>query len=178
MSLRPRRELVLGLAVLALTSGSLGCRKIRERMQERALEKASGGKVDIEHGGDTVTIKGDKPGDQLVVGKDAKLPDDFPKTVPIYPGAKIIGSYAASGAAGKDKGFTVQLETTDAPDKVVAFYKSKMPGGSAAQQFEMNGPTGHVLTYKDGTNAVSVITAASTDNKTTSITLTVGTNKS
>jgi len=55
-------------------------------------------------------------------GKSAKVPDGFPKDVPIYPGAEVVSatSMAQMGMA------SVQLSTGDGVAKVAAYYKREL----------------------------------------------------
>ncbi|HEY0073605.1 MAG TPA: hypothetical protein VGB77_05845 [Abditibacteriaceae bacterium] len=45
---------------------------------------------------------------------------DFPKDLPLYPGAKVLG------VGTSDKGVVVGLESKDAPQKVMDFYQYKL----------------------------------------------------
>jgi hypothetical protein len=56
----------------------------------------------------------------LLAAAEAKLPADYPKDVPIYPGAKV----EQAGPAVKDM---VVLSTADSKDKALAFYKAELP---------------------------------------------------
>jgi hypothetical protein len=135
---------------MALLVPSLGCRRIRERLLEKAGEKAAesaaGDDEAIEKSGRGITFKGNKPGEAITVGT-GKVPDDFPKDVPIYPGAKIIGG-ASTGGASPSK--SVSLKTEDAPAKVLAFYQSKIP---ASAKKLSNSTT---LTYEDGGRRITI----------------------
>ena len=56
----------------------------------------------------------------LLLMAQARLPADFPKDVPIYPGATV----KQAGATAKEM---VILETRDAKGKALAFYKVELP---------------------------------------------------
>jgi hypothetical protein len=49
------------------------------------------------------------------------LPADFPKDVPVYPGATVVGGATAGAGSG------AAFNTSDAPDKVASFYKDELP---------------------------------------------------
>jgi hypothetical protein len=49
------------------------------------------------------------------------LPAGFPADVPVYPGARPTGSLAATR-----KGMVVTFQSTDAPDKIFAFYRAQL----------------------------------------------------
>ena len=85
-------------AVAVLSLYGLGCNpfqkaqdKINENIAEGILGKVTGGKVDIKEGGNQITYKDSKTGGTTAFGEDVKLPDDFPKSALIYPGAKVSG---------------------------------------------------------------------------------------
>jgi hypothetical protein len=108
------------LATLALVSAASGCKSSREKAVERAAEEQSG-QVQLTEAGITMTTDAGA----VTLGPGSKIPDDFPKTVPVYPGAKV--NMAARSAAGKDRAtWSLSLETGDEQPKVVAFYASSM----------------------------------------------------
>lgn len=160
--------------VFALFASSLGCKKIQEKMAEKVAEKAiettTGGKVDIENGGKTVTIQGDKPGEEMTFGAAAKIPNDFPKDAPLYPGAKVVGSASATGSKGKQT-FTVSFESNDSPQQIVSFYKGKVPANG--KKFELDTGDGASLAYEANGKAYTVLTGKNKDKGTTSLVLTV-----
>jgi len=54
--------------------------------------------------------------------RSGRLPDNFPKEIPVYPGAKITRTMLAHATDGGMKdGCLVWLETADAPSKVTDF---------------------------------------------------------
>jgi len=56
-----------------------------------------------------------------VTAETGGLPANFPKDVPIYPGAKVV----AGATSGADAGVT--FETSDPPEKVMNLYKEELP---------------------------------------------------
>lgn len=68
----------LACAVLALS----GCQKAADAATEAAIERASGGKVEVDRDGDRVSFKTDQ-GERLDMqaGESLPLPADFPKDV-------------------------------------------------------------------------------------------------
>jgi hypothetical protein len=59
---------------------------------------------------------------KLVAGQDAKLPDNFPKDIPMYPGVTIT---FAQTMADNDS-FTIQATTPDPLEKVIEFMKKEL----------------------------------------------------
>ena len=78
--------------VLAAASAlpTVGCKRLAERAaekaEEKAIEKQTGGQVSINGQKGTMTIVTDAGA--MTMGELAKIPEDFPKNVPIYPGSK------------------------------------------------------------------------------------------
>src|SRR5579884_4060254 len=133
--LRHRRLSVLLVlaAAFAVTSTATGCRRLRERAREKAeekiIEKQTGGQVEVDEKKGTLRIVTDAGA--VTMGTGAQLPEDFPKAVPIYPGAKAQFSAKSKDPHGKDA-WSVQLETPDAKDTVVAYHKANMSGFTQA----------------------------------------------
>src|SRR5262245_41566617 len=101
-AMRIARTLVACFLAAPLVLGAAGCGKIAEKIQEKVVEKAvektieakSGGevKVDIHDKSFSGTVKRGK--EVTGIGSAATMPDDFPKQVPVYPGAKLKMSHA------------------------------------------------------------------------------------
>lgn len=114
------------VAVLALALSTTGCKKIKEKLAEKAAEKmietATGAEeVDLGGAGGGVTLK-DAKGGVVKVGTTAKLPEDWPSSVPIYPSSTVVASLSANESK------FVHLQTKASIDDVTMFYKQKMSG--------------------------------------------------
>ncbi|HUW59670.1 MAG TPA: hypothetical protein VMZ06_01590 [Candidatus Bathyarchaeia archaeon] len=72
--------------------------------------------------GETYTMKTEGGGPSMASGKGAKIPDGFPKDIPIYPGAEI----QMVSADPASKTFVVQALSADTVDKVAEYYKKEM----------------------------------------------------
>jgi hypothetical protein len=78
----------LGLLVLLCCAfAAIGCRKIKDRLDVKPLP--------------------------ALIDRSGKIPDDFPRNVPVYPGAKVVGTMATHADAGTKDGYVVWLETAD-----------------------------------------------------------------
>lgn len=162
----------------------LGCSKIKEKIAEKMTEKAAeaviesktGEKVDIDQKDGKLRVQSKDGKGTFVVGEN-KVPDDFPKNVPVYPGAKVESSMAGTGAQG-DTGFMLTLSTPDPVEKVGAFYKDAATKNGGKQQLDMQTPAGHMVSWQtsDGISASVVVSGDSGENK-TSIMLQAGTKK-
>jgi hypothetical protein len=110
---------------------------------EKAIEGNSGNDVDIDTSSNAVTIKAkNQKGEEVFLQTQTdRLPESWPKDIPPYPGAKINGSLATG------KGGMLTLESSDAPDQVVAFYRSKVP--KMKQKAEMKVDNSTMVTFED-----------------------------
>ena len=93
----PRTTTPRALLLVALVAGVIalpGCKRASEAIAEKAIEHASGDKVDIDQDGDTVKIKTDK-GEMTVAtaqdGGSVALPADFPSDV-FLPEQRTVSS--------------------------------------------------------------------------------------
>lgn len=151
------RKLALAFVVLALASGTTGCRKIQEKIAkkaaEKAIETASSGdgkttKVDLgDDGTATVKVEDDKTGAKAMWGAGAKLPDDWPSDVPAYPGKIQVSSSTPESKV-------VMIKTSDDGSKVLAFYKSKLSGAKKVAEATIGTNTTGVWTQ--GSEQISV----------------------
>lgn len=170
-----------GVACLALAVA--GCGKVADKAASVAVEKAieaQAGKdvqasVDTKAG--TLKIASKDGSEQVsvvtadgkatvssqdgtvstVVGEEAKVPESFPKDIPVYAGIKVI----AASEDAKDKTFMIQAETQDALDAVSGFYAKELAGKGWAEAQTMNqgGETPmRMLSYtKDGRDLMLVL---------------------
>lgn len=133
---------------------------------EKGLEKATGGKVDVDN--NKVTVKGEH-GETVTFG-DQKLPSDWPSDVPVYGGAKISFSGSATNDEGK-QGAQVILSTDDSVQKVSDYYRKELVDKGWTMKGSANASTGSTLAYEKGDQALAIVIAGSQN--TTSITLVV-----
>ena len=139
-----------------------GCKKAAEKAIENKLARegvdakvdSSGGKMTIQTKDGTTVVTG---------GKDAKVPENFPKDVYVYEGATIRGSVSVPN------GFNLVMETGDSADKVLATIKSKMSGLGWKEEMTMNQDKTSMVGYKKGERTTMVNINA---DKITHITLT------
>jgi hypothetical protein len=125
-----------------------GCQSITEKLTEKAIEATiesqTGGEVDIDtskQGAYSFKSKNDKGEEVVLDGQSGKVPDNWPKDIPAYPGAKVTASLL-SGKNGM-----LMLETSDSTEKVLAFYKSNL--GSMKEEANMNAGGTSIVTYED-----------------------------
>jgi hypothetical protein len=109
-------------------------------------------KKDVNEKGNNITVAG-KEGETLTFGAK-ELPSNFPLDVPVFPGAKPTGSYAASG---ENAGMIVALESSDDSKKISDYYKIELVknGWEVKEQTQGSAPTA-VYSIKKGLRAGTV----------------------
>lgn len=170
------RKLLLIATALTLAFGAGGCRKIEEKMTERAVEKATGGEVDIDSKTGQVKMKQKGPDGketEVQLGGATQIPADFPKNVPIYPGAKVIAAVSISQGEG---GHMVTLTTPDSVAQVSDYYKKNLTGFKVDGELAAGDTT--ILTMSGGTTTVSVSATRNKTENETAIQLTASRTKS
>lgn len=117
---------------------------------------------------------GDKPADTTApVATDTPKADDMNAVKPLlYPGSKPSGANEGVFASNKDDSLVVTRTTSDGLDKVKAFYKDKEKWSSTT--LDVDG----LAIYESKTGNIRTIVGATSDNGTTTITVTRMTEKS
>lgn len=162
--------LVVSLAALSFVG--LGCnpmqavqdkvsQKIGDSVASGILSQASGGKVDVNGDNGSYTFKDNKTGASVAIGENVKIPDNFPKDVPLYPGAKTLT--ASMGQASKSEA-SVTLQVTDDPQTVVKWYENQLRDWKQASTYSMSGS--EIRSYEKGTLKLSVTILQSGDTAT------------
>lgn len=157
------------LAMLLLTGlAVLSCNKIAEKATEKAIEAASGEKVDVDTAGKKMTMTDKETGQTSEVDMAAKsMPEGWPASLPQYPGSTIEMTQTHKLDAGTS--LIVAMKTADSPDKVTSFYDEKATAAGFKQQSTMtaadNGQTmyesadqmfGFLYVVEDGATRISL----------------------
>jgi len=136
---RPFALLATCLLALALGVGSLACGG-DETPAEPAMAPATPGadasSAKPEKRKMAAAPELDETGLEAEIGEHVKVPADFPKDVPLYPGARATATMAAAG-----EGTLVTFDIEDAPEKVYDFYQEKLAsdGWQIASSASMGG---------------------------------------
>jgi len=143
-----------------------GCgKKAPETEREQVTEKTNGNeKLDVSDGNASPFNPIRKGPITGVTGKNAELLEDFPKDIPVYPGAEILMAMKMN----EDKMFTVQFDTADAVDAVGAYYKKELAGQgwSEMQSIAQGGETPMQMMMYCKENRGVTVTLASKEGKT------------
>jgi hypothetical protein len=139
-----------------------GCKKSEDEAAERAVEQATGGKAKVDSKTGSVEVKTKDPSGKetnVQFGPGSKVPDDFPKEVPIYPGSKVMS--AVSLAEGKN-GHLLTLTTPDQATTVIEYYKKNLAGFKPDSELGSGGD-GTMLMMSNAEITVSIAVSRSDD---------------
>ncbi len=169
-----KRSVAIFLLSAFIVATSLGCRSLKEKIArkatEKALEEGTGEQWTLDK--DKVTVTDTKGHGSVQFGAGASVPDDWPKDVPVYPGAKVTLAIASKDTGSK--GYALTLESKDSPKAVHDYYKSKLSGYTVA----LDAVAGdmHMLSLRNAATGsdVTVNTAENKGNATTTIQLFAG----
>ncbi len=153
--------LLLMVPTLALT----GCDSLKERLTRKLSEKAaetliesqSGEKVEIDSKAGTMRVQSKDGKGTMTLGIDTKVPDNFPKSIPLYPAAKLMTAMGGTTDKG-DGGFMLSFTSADSVEKVGAFYADAAAKG-AKKVMDMATPVGRTVSWQtaDGVTASAVV---------------------
>lgn len=135
---------VMGLVAVCLMAAG-GCRKssesLAEKLAEKAIEKNSGGKADVDISNGKITVK-TKDGEMVATsGGSATVPADFPKDVLILKDAKMLATIKVPD------GFSITMESKETPENIVKKYAADMKANGWSEAVSMNTGDGMMLGY-------------------------------
>lgn len=112
----------LALGGCGKKSDETRARTAQEKAMEKSIEKSSGDKANVDLSKEKMTFQTKEGGKVEIATGEAgvKVPDDFPKDVLVYKGAKVDSSVKSP------EGMQVMLSTADPADKVAEAYKTEM----------------------------------------------------
>lgn len=115
---------VIGVLIILSIVGSMVAGYFATKAAETVFETATGTDIDVNSDGTgEMTFKG-KDGEEVKITSEAEIPEGFPKSVPMYDGAKIVHAHSSTlGEEGTT--YNVTAETNDSLDKVDDFYSSE-----------------------------------------------------
>jgi hypothetical protein len=159
-------------AVVLIAVASFACKSNKNSQDRTAAAAASqaAGQIQLVEGGLVMFTDAGS----VALGTNSKIPDDFPETIPIYPGARV--NMASRSTAQGKLAFSLSLETGDAQPTVVAYYAKGMAAAKGAGAFTRGsdlalGDT-QMTVWQSARYDVTLMISAEADNG-TAITMTV-----
>ena len=118
----------------------------------------------IKSDGEATTIKSEGATLTVNAGSDGAA---FPAFAPQYPGSKVT-SVMSGGKPGEGSGVVIGMETSDTPDKVLAFYEDKLKAASVPVKMKTTTPEGGMIAAGDEKeDSGAMITVGKSGDKTT-----------
>ncbi len=124
--------------------------KAAEKAMEKTIEKETGHKANVEINKNKVVVEQKEGKAEIAREGTLELPDNFPKDIYIYPGAKVLMSFS------QKEGITVTLATDDDLDEVAAKYKEEMPKKGWSVETSMKMQQVRMFGYKKGNKNVTI----------------------
>jgi hypothetical protein len=138
---RPSFSYVLALTLAALLAAA--CSEQGETISEAERGESEGTVFKVETGGEA--------GVQAEFGERVKLPANFPRDIPIYPGATPQGAVSRP-----DEGMVVNLRSQDSPEEVYDFYATELEAEGWKLLADMNLGAQRMLTAEKGQGEVAM----------------------
>lgn len=162
---------LLALIGIGITfAGKLLFSKVGMGLVKTGIEDKTGMSISTEKGKEGMTFTDKESGAQIQINADAKIPDNFPKDFPVYPGAKPSGSLSNTK---KDSGFFLVLTATDDAKKVVDYYTKQFPANGWTIKNTSDFGDVSMISVEKETLVGSATIGTEKDKKETSLILTV-----
>ncbi len=158
--------LMVSLVVVGCSCSETAEERIAEKIAEKALEAQTGQKADIDVDKESMTITTEDGKMTMTSGKAAKLPENFPKDIPIYKG------YALDMAMEMSKGYSVSFTTKDDVSTVSEWYLAEMTDKGWTKEASMDMGDQKMLVFKKGERGVNLVVAPDPDTDQTRVALT------
>jgi hypothetical protein len=150
---------LVALAALLAASALTGCGFAAEQATEELVEQSTGGEVEIDDDGESISIETEEGSMEISGGESAEVPDGFPSDMPIYDGTIVM---AQTFDAEEGTAYNLGIKTTDGAYDVSEWYVDEFASEGWSVTSEMVNDTADMtmLTYqveKDGTQAQVII---------------------
>lgn len=130
-------------------------KKVGEKVGEAAVGALTGGKVKMDADGNNWQFKDNKTGNSVAIGEDIKLPEDFPKELPIYAGSKIK-SVSLSRTGDKEASVTIGVDASG-PEKVASWYSETLKKDGWTEDSSTTMGKSEARNYKKGSAQISLL---------------------
>jgi hypothetical protein len=148
-----KRLMTMALVVACVSMAGCG-KKAGQTMTEKTPEKQMAKqdvKSDVQVSDDRLTIQTKDGSSSFSSGAAARIPDNFPKDVHVYDGATPLAVITMPS------GFSLQLETKDAADKVMETYKKTMAADGWGTDTAYATSQQTTLTYRKDKRSVNIM---------------------
>ncbi len=148
------KRVLVGIVVIALALGLVGCQGIQDKIGEEIGEGIVGAATDsdVEVTDESVTIETDD-GDVTIANDTGEIPDGFPSDFPLYDDYALDG--ASSVASGGTTTYYINMTSDDEVTDVFEWYKAEFNNDG----WTMTGDT----LYTDSGSSSGMLTAEKGD---------------
>ncbi|HWA51732.1 MAG TPA: hypothetical protein VG895_01600 [Patescibacteria group bacterium] len=112
------------IVVILIILGLIFSGVIIKKVITGAIQQKTGVSVNVDNNNKSLTYTDPKTGQTLSIGNN-KIPDNFPKDFPIYPGSSVTTSLSGN-QNGQGNGYWLTLNTKDSVDQVISYYKTNL----------------------------------------------------
>src|SRR5260221_628953 len=163
------------IILLLLVLGGIFGGFIIKKLISGAIQQKTGITVNVDNlNRGKLTYTDPKTGATLNIGSN-KIPADFPKDFPVYPGSTVTSSLSGN-QSGQGNGFWLTLTSKDAQDKVASYYESNLATNGWKADATTGSGTGMNWAVSKG-NLSGYVTVSNSENL-TSILIVLGENTS
>ena len=144
------------LAAIAVATLAAGC----DRHPAKTVQiKSKDGSVTISGNDQHMTMTADDGKTKIEINTNGMGNQKLPAFAPVYPGAQVQSSVAAQAAGGG----TFSFVSSDAPEKVVAFYKNSAKSAGLVEKMTMtnDGNVTYMASNGDSKKTLQVIAVKS-----------------
>jgi hypothetical protein len=160
------------VGIVLSVAGGVIFSKLGVNLLQKGIAAKTGISLNTEEGKEGISFTDSKTGTEVNIG-EGKIPTDFPKDFPLYPGAKAVGNLAGTGKGETQKGFWIIFSTTDAATKVVDYFTKNLKSNGWVTENTMNLGDVTTIQVKKGTSVGTVTVSTDKEKKETSIMVTV-----
>ena len=156
------KKVWVGIIVIALALGLVGCKSIEDKIGEEIGEGIVGAATgsDVEVTDDGVTIE-TEDGDVTISDDTGEIPDGFPSDFPLYDGYELDGASSMSG--GGQTSYYINMTSEDPVEDVYNWYKGEFTDNGwnisgDALYTDSNGSSGMLTADKGDLEATVTVT--------------------
>jgi hypothetical protein len=123
------KNIMIGICAITLALSGAACSRSTFSTRDGAVTVEQKGK-----GAGSMIFTG-KNGEKVAINMNGgKVPEDYPKDVPVYEGTKVVMSQSAT----EKNTHNLVLESSDAPDKITEYYKKGLESNGWKTEGTMN----------------------------------------
>ncbi len=160
------------VGIVMSIAGGVIFSKLGVNLLKKGIETKTGMSINTDAGKEGISFKDSETGTEVSIG-EGKVPSDFPKDFPLYPGAKPVGNLAGTEKGETQKGFWIIFSTNDKATDVVSYFEKNLKSNGWVTENTMNLGEVTTIQVRKGTNVGTVTVSTDKEKKETSIMVTV-----